>query len=130
MIHNRTEENRQDRTDTPEVRPDERTDISPYISRRPAWADRVTIGSEAIDYSWTAPTVPGVIETDGGTYPVQVMITREDMLYVNEEGVVLDPGPERIFLVDATFTIENARKLAAAIVECCDRINSTLAVDQ
>ncbi len=24
-----------------------------YISRRPAWADRVAIGEDAIDYTWT-----------------------------------------------------------------------------
>ncbi len=46
------------------------------------------------------------------------------MLYVNDEGVVLDQGPERIFLIDANFDVENARKLAVAILESCDRIES------
>ncbi|GAA3172689.1 hypothetical protein GCM10010531_27750 [Blastococcus jejuensis] len=117
---NANEENRQVGTDT----------HAAYISRRPAWADRVTIGSEAIDYAWTAPTWPESIEPDGETCPVEVIITREDMLYVNDEGVVLDPGPERIFLLDTNLDVENARLLAQAILECCDRINSTLAVDQ
>ncbi len=87
------------------------------ISRRPAWADRVAIGEEAIDYTWTAPTVPKSINRDGELCPVRVDITREDLLYVNDEGVVLDQGPERIFLIDASFDVENARKLAAAITE-------------
>ncbi len=94
-----------------------------YISRRPAWADRVTIGAEAIDYAWTAPTVPQSIEQGGELCPAPVDITREDMLYVNDVGVVLDEGPERIFLLDENFDVENARKLAAAILECCDRID-------
>ncbi len=101
----------------------DRTDLAPIISQRPAWADNVAIGEDAIDYTWTAPTVPQSIDQDGDLCPVRVDITREDMLYVNDEGVVLDPGLERIFLIDATFDVENARKLAAAILECCDRLD-------
>ncbi len=89
-----------------------RTDAA-YISRRPAWADRVTIGAEAIDYAWTAPTVPQNIERDGELCSAPVDITREDLLYVNDEGVVLDQGPERIFLLDTNLDVENARRLAA-----------------
>lgn len=120
MIHNRTEETRQVQTDT----------HAAYISRRPTWAEHAETGDGAIEYAWTAPTVAQSIDRDGEMCVAPVMITRYDMLYVNDEGVVLDPGPERIFLLDTNLDVENARKLAAAIVECCDRINSTLAVDQ
>ncbi len=94
-----------------------------YISRRPTWADEVRISQEAIDYTWSAPTVPDCIDPTGETCPIRVEITREDMLYINHAGVALDPGPERIFLIDANFDVENARKLAAAILECCDRLD-------
>ncbi len=40
---------------------------------------------------------------------------------------MLDQGPERIFLIDANFDVDNARKLAAAILECCDRIDGATA---
>ncbi len=114
-------------TRTPEQPSDERhvRSDAAYISRRPAWADRVTIGAEAIDYAWTAPTVPQSIEPGGELCAAPVDITREDMLYVNDVGVVLDQGPERIFLIDTNLDVANARLLAAAILECCDRLESS-----
>jgi hypothetical protein len=92
------------------------------ISRYPAWAERVDIGPEAIDYAWTAPTVPESIERDGRYYPATVEITREDLFDVTDEGVVLDQGPERIFLCDSNFDLPNARLLIEALAEACDRI--------
>lgn len=121
-MSNATQENRQDQTDTRDV-PQE--GHATCISRRPSWADEVTIGGEAIDYRWTAPTIPESIEPYGDRCPAHVMVTREDMLYVNDEGVVLDQGPDRIFLIDANFDVKNARLLAAAIIECCDRIDAS-----
>jgi len=105
------------------------TENATYISHRPAWAGNVTISEEAIDYTWTAPTVPESIEPDGDRYPAPVMLTRDDMLYVNDTGVVVDPGEERIFLLDGTFDVVNARKLATAIRECCDRIVGTASTE-
>lgn len=113
---NASEENRQSGTDTRTV------ETSPIISRRPRWAEVVNIGPETIDYTWTAPTSPVCIERQGEFSVVPVELTREDALYVNDEGVGLDQGPERIFLLDESFDVDNARKLAAAILECCDRI--------
>ena len=101
-----------------------RTDTSPYISRRPAWAEHIEINAEAIDYTWAAMTVPQSIDHNGEMWIAPVQITREDTLYVNDEGVVLDQGPERIFLLDGKFDVENARKLAEAIFECCDRLEA------
>jgi hypothetical protein len=94
-----------------------------YISRRPTWADEVRISQEAIDYTWRTPTVPECIEPSGEACPIRVEVTREDMLYVNDTGVVVDPGAERIFLLYAHFDVENARKLAAALTEACDRLD-------
>ena len=102
------------------------TETASIISRRPPWAERVAIGPEAIDYTWTAPTVPASLEftVDGDIGPcgAPVDITRQDRFHVTEVGVALDEGPERIFLLDTTLDVKNARKLAAAILECCDRI--------
>lgn len=95
-----------------------------YISRRPAWADHVRIDGEAVDYTWTAPTVAEAIDSDGEIGPALVDLTREDALYVNDVGVVLDPGVDRIFLLDTNFDVENARKLAIAINEACNRLQS------
>ncbi len=99
------------------------TETAPIISRQPSWATETRIDPEVIVHWWTAPTIAQSIESDGEFAPVTVEAVREDMLYVNGHGVVLDPGPERIFLIDSNFDIENARKLAAAILECCDRID-------
>ncbi len=46
---------------------------------------------------------------------------------MNLHGVLLSQGPERIFLLDENFDVENARKLAAAILECCDRLDGVTA---
>lgn len=121
-MSNATQENRQDQTDTPEVRPIE--GHATIISRFPSWSENVNIDAEAIDYTWTAPTVPESIEPDGERCPARVDLTREDMFYVALDGVVLDQGPERIFVLDTNFDIVNARRLAAAILECCDRIEN------
>jgi hypothetical protein len=93
------------------------------ISRYPAWAERVDIGPEAIDYAWTAPTVPQSVERDGRYCPATVEITREDLFDVTDEGVVLDQGPERIFLCDSNFDLPNARRLIEALTEACDRLD-------
>ena len=97
-----------------------------YISRRPAWAETVAMGPDTIDYTWTAPTVADVIEPpDGELIPVEVQLFREDAFSVGDNGVLLDEGPERVFVLDARLDLQNARKLATAILECCDRYDST-----
>ncbi len=101
----------------------DRTDTAPIISRQPSWATETRIDPDAIVHWWTAPTIAQSIERDGAFAPAAVEAVREDMLYVNGHGVVLDPGPERIFLLDTDFDAANARLLAAAIVECCDRVD-------
>lgn len=100
---------------------------APIISRRPAWADDVRISQEAIDYTWSAPTVPIAIEPDGSLCRALVDLVREDVLMVNSDGVAVDPGEERIFLLDTNFDLPNARLLAAAILECCNRLDTTAA---
>ena len=46
-----------------------------------------------------------------------------------EDGVVLDEGPDRVVLDDIKLDVPNARKLAAAILECCDRIEGVGTAD-
>lgn len=113
-----------DRTAAP---PPEEGHAARCISRRPVWADEVRIEAEAISYWWTAPTQAISIEPNGDECSTLVELVREDMLYVNSDGVVIDPGPERIFLLDTNLDVENARKLAAAILECCHRIDAPAA---
>lgn len=102
-----------------------RHDGAAYISRRPSWADRTTMGAEVITYTWTAPTVAECLgETDLVPYPVKVEVIQEEDLYVNQDGVVLDRGPMRIIVSDLSIDdTVNGRKLAAALIECCDRID-------
>ena len=49
---------------------------------------------------------------------------REDDVYVDGEGAVLDARVERIFVVETWFDAVNARKLAGAILEACDRLDA------
>lgn len=93
-----------------------------YISRRPAWAATTRVDSEAIIHTWTSGVdVEDIDEETGSRGPVGVELFQVDTLHVDDEGVVLDPGEPRIFLLDSWFDIDNARKLATALRECCDR---------
>jgi hypothetical protein len=124
-VSNVSEEIAQHQTDTQELHPDgAKYGFAAVINRRPAWAGQTRIEPEAIVHSWMSPTVVKTIEHDGELYIAPVELVREDMLYVNDQGVVLDPGPDRIFLLDTNLDVANARRLAAAIVECCDRIEA------
>lgn len=93
-----------------------------YISRRPAWAARTRVDSESIIHTWASGvTVDDVDEETGSPRPVGVELFQVDTLHVDDEGVVLDPGEPRIFLLDHWFDMDNARTLATAVLECCDR---------
>ena len=103
----------------------DRTDIAPVIFPRPAWADETQLEASTIDYTWTAPTVAEGIEPDGGEFvPIRVELNQPNDLRVTEKGVILDPGVTRVFLLDTRFDSANARLLAQAIVECCDRLDA------
>jgi hypothetical protein len=124
-MSNATEENTQVQTDTCDVRPIKRH--ATYISRRPAWADETDIDSEAIVHRWTAPTVAEAPDADiGEAFPIPVEIMQVDDLIVMGGGVTLHPGETTIFVLDTNIRdTVNARKLAAAILECCDRIEAS-----
>jgi hypothetical protein len=93
-----------------------------YISRRPAWAARTRVDSDSIIHTWASGVeVEDIDEETGSPGPVGVEIFQVDTLHVDDEGVVLDPGEPRIFVLDSWFDIDNARKLATALHECCDR---------
>lgn len=105
---------------------------STYISRRPAWADEVLMDESAITYCWTAPTEAvddpesdAVRKIAGEPCKAPVQITQEHYLDEDDQGIRITPGRSRIFLLDTNFDVENARKLAAAILECCDRLDVT-----
>ena len=102
-----------------------RTDIAPLISPRPAWADSTTIALDgAVVHNWTAPTVAEGIQPDGEFVPVRPELDQPNDLRVTDRGVILDPGEARVFLFDIRFDVANARLLAQAIVECCDRLDA------
>lgn len=106
----------------------------PYISRRPAWADETRIEADSIVHGWTAPTVACVLNPgheEVGTSPAPVEIYRyDDMLVFPNGDVTIEEGPWRIMVLDETFEdTQEARKLAAAILECCDRIEATSAAE-
>ena len=103
----------------------DRTDFAPTISPRPAWADRTELHPDSIVHAWTAPTVAEGIEPGGDFVLIHVEVLQIDSLDVTDDGVVLDPGPGRIFLLDTGIAdTANARRLAAALLECCDRIDA------
>jgi hypothetical protein len=134
-MSNATEENRQVQTDTPAAHPNEGqafVEIAPIISRRPTWAGETRIEPDCIVHSWTAPTVAMVSESAEETLSrAPVELYREDSLLVYPDGVALDPGPWRIFLLDTLIEdTVNARRLATALLECCDRIEQASDEDE
>jgi hypothetical protein len=97
-----------------------------YISRRPAWADETRVDPEAILHTWRSPTVAMGADDHGGgkTYPIPVEILQYDDLTVFPSGVSVERGEPVIFLSDLFIQdTENGRKLAAAILEACDRLD-------
>jgi hypothetical protein len=93
-----------------------------YISRRPAWAARTRVDADSIIHTWASGVeVDDMDEETGSPGRVDVEIFQVDTLHVDDEGVVLAPGEPRIFVLDTWFDIDNARKLAMALNECCDR---------
>lgn len=74
------------------------------------------------------PSSPGYEEreTCRRTYPIPVEIVEDDDLFVMPDRVTVDRGQPVIFLLDTGIRgTAEARKLAAAILECCDRIDAT-----
>lgn len=118
--------------DTASQHPNERHDAAEArtpVSRRPAWAEETQIDPEAIVHYWRSPILARGADTeDGETYPIPVEIVVDDGLFVTPDGVFLERGAPRIFLSDTYIRdTENGRLLAAAIIECCDRIDAAQA---
>lgn len=100
------------------------TDHAIYVSRRPSWATRRASTPRLSCTRGRRRRSQGCATRNGQAYPVPVKIVQEDMLYENEDGVVLDSGTTVIFTNDINFTsVVEARKYAAAILECCDRLD-------
>jgi hypothetical protein len=110
-----------ERASRPESGVDHSSDSAAYISRRPEWATTTRIESEAITHSFTAPTVASTIEPDGRAVRAPVEMYREDSLLAYPAGIALDVGPERVMVLDEVLDLENARLLAQAILQCCNR---------
>ena len=107
-------------------RPDE-GQVTDLISRRPTWADQTEVDAEAIIHRWEARTEafgdPDL--EDEPSYPIRVEILQFDDLRVHDVGVAIAPGRPVIFLLDTNLDTANGRKLAAAILECCDRLDAS-----
>jgi hypothetical protein len=107
------------------------TEHASIISSRPSWAETTEIALDSrrttsFTHRWTAPTVAEAASgSDGDVTPITVELEQTEDIYVNDAGVVLDPGPgARIFLSDLDtwfVNVTEARRFAAAIVEACDR---------
>jgi hypothetical protein len=99
---------------------------------RPTWATNseithssITAGDTVVHHSWSSPSV-GQVWSSGERGPAEVEIVQADVLQSTDAGIVAATESVIIHLswVDAQFdnTIE-ARKMAAAILECCDRLD-------
>ncbi len=100
------------------------------ISRRPEWAAETTVESDgSITHRWTAPTVAELQEGDRIPYNARVELLRIDDLFVFDGGVAVNTGEPAIFFSDLSITdTAQGRRLAAAIVEACDRLDGVSAI--
>jgi hypothetical protein len=102
---------------------------------RPAWAeesridrDVINFGDVCLRHTWTAPT-HGEAWCGGERGPVHVDIQQLHVLADDEgEGVTVTPEKAPVVYLswfDGHFdSTEEARKVAAAILACCDRLDA------
>ena len=101
----------------------------------PAWAEDSRLFPDTDDlhgvaHSWTSPRLAEVIVPgEPGRVRVSAEIYQRDDLELSAAGVWLTRGLPYIFLhpLDVSFDVEQARLLAAALIECCDRIDGAQA---
>ncbi|WP_167762319.1 hypothetical protein [Blastococcus sp. CT_GayMR20] len=81
-----------------------------------------------ITHVWTAPTVArgGVFAGEVGA-PLEVCVQQLDDVMVDESAVVYKAGEPVIYLseADVELTPAEGRRYASAIVEACDRLDTT-----
>ena len=99
---------------------------------RPAWAEVsqinhgvVTAGDTAVHHTWRSPT-RSAVWSGGEVGQAYAEVVQTDLLEVTEGGTVASTKSLVIYLgwLDAEISsTAEARKLAEAIVACCDRLD-------
>ena len=90
---------------------------------RPAWADTATIDNGYVDFTRDASVIPVVASgPEEEPTPSPVSLCRHDQISIGAETgtMSIEQGPTMIYLDIEEVTVDEARRLAAALIELAD----------